>query len=103
MSSRFVHAALLQGCRQWALVPAGEADQAFGVLLEFLGADCAFSFFGAQLHFGDKAAEVLIAGAGGDQEWKAEGFVFPIVIPFFSSVVIPSGARNPCLMHGLWG
>ena len=72
LAASFVDAALLQGCGERAFVAAGEADQAFGVFFEFLCADCAFAFLGAQLHFGDQAAEVLVAGAGGDEEGKTE-------------------------------
>ena len=61
---------LLQGCGEWAFVAAGEADQSFGVLFEFLCRDCAFAFLRAQLHFGDQAAEVLIAGAGGTRRGR---------------------------------
>ena len=39
---------------------------------EFVFESCALAFFRAQLHFGDQAAEVLIAGAGGDEEGQAE-------------------------------
>jgi hypothetical protein len=63
----FIDAALLQGCGERAFVTAGEADQSFGVFFKFLGRDCAFTFLGAQLHFGDEAAEVLVAGAGLNQ------------------------------------
>ncbi len=53
VASGFVKAPLLQGCGEGTVGSAGEADQAVGVLLEFFCADCAFAFFGAQLHFGD--------------------------------------------------
>ena len=72
LAASFVDAALLQSGCQWAFRAAGEADEALGMLLKFFGEDCALAFFGAQLHFGDQAAEVLIAGAGGDQEGKSE-------------------------------
>ena len=54
---------------------------------KFFFADCAFAFFGAQLHFGDQAAEILIAGAGGDEKGKAE-----------EQNLSRSGARNPDFM-----
>ena len=92
----FFDAALLQGRGQRAFGAAGEADQAVGVLFEFFGADCAFAFFGAQLHFGDQAAEILIAGARGDEEGKAE-------CRTIEGLVIPSGARNLYLLCGFWG
>ena len=65
--SGFLCAALLQGCCEWAFVTAGEANQAFGVFFEFLCRDGAFTFLGAQLHFGDEAAEVLVTGTGLNQ------------------------------------
>ena len=75
LATSFIDAALLYGCGQRPFCTAGEADQAIGMLFEFFDADCAFAFFGAQLHFGDEAAEILVAGAGGDEERKAEGIV----------------------------
>src|SRR5258708_40283949 len=73
LTASFIDAALLQGSGQRAFRAAGEADEAFGMLFEFLWSDCAFAFFGAQLHFGDQAAEVLVAGARGDEEGGAKG------------------------------
>ena len=66
-----------KGRGEWALVAAGQADEACGMFFEFLREDCAFAFFCAQLHFGDQAAEILIAGAGSDEERKAKGIVIP--------------------------
>ena len=63
---------MLQGCGERAFVAAGEADESFGVLFEFLCGDGAFAFFGAQFHFGDQAAEILVAGAGATRKRKAE-------------------------------
>ena len=82
-ASSFFDATLLQSCRKRALRTAGKADEAVGVFFEFFCADCAFAFFGAQFHFGDQAAEILITGARCDEKRKAKRFV------------IPSGARNP--------
>src|SRR6266851_1462816 len=62
-----------------------------GVLFEFFFLDCTLAFLGAQLHLGDQAAEVLVAGASGDEKGKAERFV------------IPSTARNPYARHSLLG
>ena len=72
MLLRFAHSAMAQGGGERSFVAAGEADESFGVLFEFLCGDRAFAFLGAQLHFGDQAAEVLVAGAGGDKKRKAE-------------------------------
>jgi hypothetical protein len=51
-----------------------------GVFFQFFVADRTFAFFRAQLHFGNQAAEILIAGARGDQEGKTEGMVDCFVI-----------------------
>src|SRR5580704_6016974 len=72
LAAGFIEAALLQGCRQRALRSAGQADQALGVLFELFCTDRAFAFLCAQLHFGDQAAKILVAGAGGDEKWKAK-------------------------------
>jgi len=42
------------------------------MFLQFLFADRTLAFFCAEFHFGDQAAEVLVAGAGGDEEGKAK-------------------------------
>jgi hypothetical protein len=56
-----------------AFIASGEADEAGGMMFEFVLEDGAFFFaLGAQLHAGDELAEVLIAGAGSDEEGKAE-------------------------------
>jgi hypothetical protein len=47
---------------------AGEADQAAREFGKLFGRGRAFAFFGAQLHAGDQAAEVLIALACGRQQ-----------------------------------
>src|SRR6266576_4560344 len=65
--SGFLYAALLQGCGERAFVTAGKADQAFGVFFEFLCRYGALTFPGAQLHFGDEPAEVLVTGTGLNQ------------------------------------
>ena len=51
--------------QRWHLGPIGcrQADQAFGEFRELFRRGRAFAFLGAQLHAGDQAAEVLIAGA----------------------------------------
>jgi len=71
--SSFVVAALLQGRGEGAFRAPSEADQSVGMFLQLLLGDCPFAFFGAQLHFGDQAAEIPIASAGGDKKGKAEG------------------------------
>ncbi len=58
--------------RQWSIVAAGKADQSCGMLLQFVFAHRAFAFGRAQLHFGDQAAEILVAEAGRDKKRKAE-------------------------------
>ena len=57
---------------QRPVITAGEADQAGSMLLEFMLANRAFAFLCAQLHFGNQVAEVLVAGAGRDEQRKAE-------------------------------
>ena len=103
----FFHAAMLQGSCQRPIGAAGQANQTVGMLFQFLFLNCAPTFFRAQLHFGDQAAEILITRAGGNEERKAEWFVIFIylviqnnsVIPRY--FVIPSGARNPYALHCL--
>ena len=75
LAAGLVRVALSQGCGERAFVAAGEADESFGMFFEFFMRDGAFAFLGAQLHFGDQAAEILVAGAGGDEQGKAECFV----------------------------
>ena len=60
---RLVHTALRQRSRQWAVISAGEADQAVGVFLQLVCANMPFAFFRAQLHPGNEVAKILIAGA----------------------------------------
>ena len=86
----FFDAALLQSCGQRAFRAAGQADQALGVFFQFFFADRAFAFFSAQLHFGDQAAEVLIAGARRNQKRKTE----TVCHSEHRIFVIPSEARN---------
>ena len=69
---RFFHAALSQRSGERAVIAAGEADQPAGMFLQLILADSAFAFLCAQLHFCDQAAEVLVAGAGRDEQGKAE-------------------------------
>ena len=68
----FFDAAMLQSGRQRAVRAAGQADQTAGMLFQFFLADRTLAFFSAQLHLGDHAAEVLIAGAGGNEKRKTE-------------------------------
>ena len=105
LAASFIEAASLQGGCEWAFGTAGEADETMGVFFEFFLADGTFAFLGAQLHFGNQAAEVLVAGAGGDQEGETEWIVIPfdLVIPTPNTIVIPSEARNPYPLHGLMG
>jgi len=72
LASSFLDPTLLQSCGEEAFVSASEADQAMRVLFEFFRADGALAFFGAQLHFGDQAAEILVAGAGRNEKRKTE-------------------------------
>ena len=51
-----------------AVIAPGQADQSASMFLQFLLADSAFAFLRPQLHLGDQAAEILVAGAGGDQK-----------------------------------
>src|SRR5215469_7633808 len=68
----FVVSAMGESGGQRAFVAAGEADQAGGGVFELAGEDGAFVFWGAQLHAGEKLAEILVTGAGGDEEREAE-------------------------------
>jgi hypothetical protein len=43
---------------------AGDAEEAAGELGDLFGGGGAFAFFGAELHAGDQAAEILVAFAG---------------------------------------
>ena len=55
------------------IIPAGETDQSGCMLLQFFFADSAFTLLlCAQFHFCDQATEILVAGAGRDQQGKAE-------------------------------
>ena len=77
----FVVTATGEGGGERAFVAAGEADEALRVLGKFVLEDCAFIFLVAQLHAGEELGEILVAGAVGDQEGKAEG-VFTTETPF---------------------
>jgi len=85
----FVASALVQCCGERAFVAAGEADESFGVLFEFLRGDGAFAFLHAQLHFGDQAAEILVAGAGSDEERNAK---------FTTEALSRGGIANGCFL-----
>ncbi len=68
----FFDAAMLQSGGQRPVRAAGQANEAVGMLFQFFLLDCALTFLRAQLHFGDQSAEILIAGAGGNEKRKAE-------------------------------
>ena len=59
-------------CGERTVVAAGETDETLGMLFEFGWENRAFVFLRAYLHFGDQAAEVLVAGGRGDEKGKAE-------------------------------
>jgi hypothetical protein len=63
-----------QGATERSFFVAGERDQAFGVGGEFGPEDPAFALGGAQVGGGEKMAEVLVTGAGGDEDGQ-HGFV----------------------------
>jgi len=72
-AASFSRAAFLESGGERAFVAACQADEAGGMLLQFVFEDVAFFFsLRAKLHTGDELAEVLVAGAGGDQEGKFE-------------------------------
>src|SRR5580692_6856045 len=96
-SPRFVDATLPQRSGQRAFRAAGEADESGSVLLQFVGTDRALAFLRAQLHLGDQAAKILVAGARGDEERKTGKIVTP------RKFRVPSGTRNPWLLHVLMG
>src|SRR5579864_1903994 len=89
----FVDAASLQGRREWTFNAASEADEAFGMLFEFLRSNCAFAFLRSQLHFRDQAAEILVADTRGDEKGKTKRWNYALAVP--RGFVIPSVARNP--------
>ena len=70
LANSFIESTLSEGCGERAVITAGETDETGGVLFQFLFANCAFLLLSAKLHFGNEAAEVLIAGAGGDEKGK---------------------------------
>ena len=70
--SRAFHPTVLQSQSQRTIVVSGEANQAFRMFLQFFFMNCTFALGCTQLHFGDHAAEVLIADAGGDEQRKSE-------------------------------
>ena len=94
---------MLQSSCYRAVGAAGQANQAVGVLFQFFSLRCSLTFFRAQFHFGDQPAEVLIAGAGRNEERKAEWIVIPNYLVIQNNSVIPSGARNPYSLHRLPG
>jgi hypothetical protein len=61
-----IYSTMLQRQRKRAIITARQADQSCGIFLKFIFKDCAFIFGGAQLHFCDQAAQVLIPRAGGN-------------------------------------
>src|SRR5215469_5986497 len=70
---RFGGAAFLERGGERAFVAPGQADESGSVLLEFVLEDGAFFFsLRAQLHARDELTEILVAGAGGDEEGKFE-------------------------------
>src|SRR5713101_5096558 len=71
-ASRFFHTASGQRDGQRTVIAASKADQSAAMFLQFFHADCTFAFLRAQLHFGNQAAEVLVAGAARNEEGKAE-------------------------------
>ena len=58
----FVESAACEGCRQWAFVATGQADQTLGVFFD-VGKSCsAFSLYAfPQLITSNQAAEILIS------------------------------------------
>src|ERR1700736_5585592 len=100
LSEGFLHATLAQSGRKWPFSASGEADETMCVIFQFFFSDCAFAFLSAQLHFGDQTAEILVAGAGSDEERKAGRIVIPMgFVILVEGFVIPSGARNPYPRH----
>ena len=69
---RFFQAATGQRGGQRAVIAPGQADQPGCVFLQLILADRAFAFLRPQFHFCNQAAEVLVAGAGKDEEGEAE-------------------------------
>ena len=69
----FFRAAFLQRSGEGAFVATGQADESGSVLFEFVFEDGAFFFSGgAKLHARDESAEILVAGARGNEERKTE-------------------------------
>jgi hypothetical protein len=64
----FGRASFFERAGERAFFASGEADDTSGVLGEFVLKYRSFFFsLCAQLHSGDELAEILVAGAGGDQ------------------------------------
>lgn len=63
-----------QGATEWAFLVAGERDEAFGVGGELGPEDPAFALGGTEVGGGEQVAEVLVTGAGGDEDGE-DGFV----------------------------
>jgi hypothetical protein len=64
--SRLIHAATLQSRGERPIRTTGQADEAFGMLLQFFVANRTLAFLAAQFHPGNQAAKILIASAGSD-------------------------------------
>src|SRR5882672_8210904 len=80
-ASRFFHSTISQGGSYGAVVAASQANKSASVFSQLFLANRTFLFpRRAQLHFGDQAAEILVAGARGDKKRKAKisDFQFPI-------------------------
>ena len=63
-TARFVYATAGESSGERPFIASRQADQSSRVFLKFFVANCTFTFFGAQLHLGGQAAEVVIARAG---------------------------------------
>src|SRR5882724_7349485 len=79
---RFFDATMSQGSSQEAVIAAGEANESVSVFSQFFFMNRSFLFpRGTQLHFGDEAAEILVAGARGNKKRETRrisDFQFPI-------------------------
>jgi hypothetical protein len=75
-TARSIYPALFEGERKRPAISACKADEPCRIFLKFFFADCAFILGGAQLHFCDQTAKVLITCAGRNKKRQPELMVF---------------------------
>jgi hypothetical protein len=68
----FFYPAVSQSDRKWPIMAARKTNNPFGMLLQLIFANCAFFLLGAQLHLGNKPAQILITRARRNQQRQPE-------------------------------